>query len=117
MQRDMELIRKLVLATESSTNTGISNNLGLSGYTQEQIGYHSYLMIQAGLAEGIETTKVSSLNPQADLHNLTWSGHEFADAARDETRWIKAMGIIKEKSGTVTIGVLTQLLSGLRSCL
>ena len=70
-------------------------------------------MIKAGLAEGNETTKANSLNPQADLNNLTWSGHEFADAARDETRWIKAMGIIKEKSGTVTIAVLTQLLSAL----
>jgi hypothetical protein len=51
--------------------------------------------------------------PEGFITNLTWAGHEFADAARDETRWKKAMGFVKEKGGAVTIGVLTQLLISL----
>ena len=41
---------------------------------------------------------------------MTWEGHEFADAARDETRWKKAMGIVEEKGGAVTLDVLKELL-------
>ena len=47
------------------------------------------------------------------LVNLTWEGHEFAEAARDETRWEKAMGIVTEKGGAITIDVLKNLLSSL----
>jgi hypothetical protein len=37
------------------------------------------------------------------VSRLTWEGHEFLDAARDEKRWKKAMSTVKEKGGTITI--------------
>jgi hypothetical protein len=70
-------------------------------------------MIQAGLATGCDVTHAGSSGPEAILTGLTWTGHEFADAARDEVRWKRAMGIVKEKSGSVTLTVLTQLLTAL----
>jgi hypothetical protein len=112
MKRDMELIRKLVLGMEDCPE-GFGSVANLDGYTDEQIGYHAYLMIQAGLAEGNETTHSDSTGPGAYLRNLTWQGHEFADAARDDSRWLEAMRVVKEKAGSVTMGVLTQLLTSL----
>jgi hypothetical protein len=56
---------------------------------------------------------MDSDTPEAKLMNLTWAGHEFADATRDETRWKKAMGMVQEKSGSVTLSVLTELLKHL----
>lgn len=41
------------------------------------------------------------------------AGHDFLDAARNEKIWKKAMKTVGEKGGTVTLGVLTQLLSTL----
>lgn len=113
MKRDMELVRKIVLAIEDSPTGYAPQGLRFDGYTPDQIGYHAYLMIQAGLAEGVDVTSTSSTSPESILTKLTWAGHEFADAAGDEPRWKKAMGIVKEKSGTVTIAILTQLLTGL----
>ena len=113
MKRDMELIRKLVLAIEDAPTGYAPDNLTLEGYTPEQIGYHAHLMIQAGLATGSDVTHMGSSSPQAILTSLTWAGHEFADAARDEGRWKKAMGIVQEKGGSVTLSVLTQLLTAL----
>jgi hypothetical protein len=40
-------------------------------------------------------------------------GHDFLEAAQDETLWQKAMATVNEKSGAVTVGVLIQILSAL----
>ncbi len=113
MKRDMQLIRKMVLAAEDSPDGYAPRPLRIEGYSADVIGYHAHLMIEAGLARGAETTHLESSGPEAIITALTWDGHEFADAAQDETRWKKAMGIVKEKGGTVTIGVLTSVLTSL----
>lgn len=109
----MELIRKLILALEDAPTGDVSGDLDIEGYTPEQIGYHAYLLLDAGLAEGDRIDHMGSDGPGAMLTNLTWAGHEFADAARDETRWKKAMGVVQEKGGAVTLSVLTQFLTAL----
>lgn len=107
----MELIRKMVLAAEDAPSGYAPNKLTFDGYDEEVVSYHAYLMIQAGLATGVEVTHQQSPGPEAILTGLTWAGHEFADAARDETRWKKAMGLVKEKGGAVTLDVLKDLLT------
>jgi uncharacterized protein DUF2513 len=42
---------------------------------------------------------MNSRGPELLLTNLTWAGHEFADAARDEKRWKKAMQSFERKAG------------------
>jgi hypothetical protein len=112
MKRDLELIRKMVLAIEDSP-TAYAPRLEFDGYTDAQVGYHAYLLIDAGFARGQDTTTFDSDGPEAIITSLTWDGHEFADAARDDSRWTKAMGLVQEKGGAVTIAVLTQVLVGL----
>jgi uncharacterized protein DUF2513 len=112
MTRDMDLIRKMVLAMEDAPG-GSAPAFDFDGYTPEQIGYHAHLMFQAGLAAGDDLTNTDSVAPLASLRFLTWEGHEFAAASRDESRWKTAMDTVKQKGGTITIGVLTQLLTEL----
>ena len=113
MKRDLELIRKMVLAIEDAPSGWAPQDLKIEGYTDEQIGYHAYLLVDAGLAKGEDASTLGSPSPVGFISRLNWAGHEFADAARDETRWRRAMGFVQEKTGTVTIGVLTQLLVSL----
>jgi hypothetical protein len=112
MKRDMELIRKMVLTMEDAPG-GWVGDIAIDGYTPDQIGYHAHLLVDAGLADGEDITNSEGTGPAALLTSLTWKGHEFTDAARDETRWKKAMGIVKEKAGSVTVAVLTQVLTTL----
>ena len=112
MKRDWDLIRKMILAIEDAPS-GWAPQLKFEGYTDAQVGYHAYLLIDAGLVRGETVAAFGSEAPVGHIYNLTWDGHEFAEAARDETRWRKALGIVQEKGGTVTIGVLTQLLVAL----
>jgi Hypothetical protein (DUF2513) len=114
MKRDMELIRKMVLAIEDAPTGWAPDKLEVDGYTADQISYHAYLLVDAGLTDGpIVTNSDSTGGPEALIRHLTWAGHEFAEAARDESRWKKAMVVVKEKGGSVTLGVLTQLLTSL----
>jgi uncharacterized protein DUF2513 len=113
VKRDMELIRKMALAVEASPSGYAPHPLRIEGYTDEQIGYHAHLMIQGGLAEGPDATDHDSISPEATLTSLTWEGHDFLDAARNETIWKKALAIVKEKGGSVAFSVLKELLMGL----
>ena len=112
MKRDMELIRKILLAIEDSPTGYAPRDLAIDGYTAEQFGYHAHLMLEAGLVRGADATTRSS-GPNATIFGLTWKGHEFAEAARDESRWKNAMGIVKEKGGSITMDVLKDLLTSL----
>ena len=113
MKRDLELIRKMVLAVEDSPSGWAPQSMSFSGYSAAQVGYHGWLLIDAGLAKGADTTDQQSEGPEAMITSLTWAGHEFADAARDDSRWQKAMGAVRERGGAVTLAVLTQLLVSL----
>jgi len=110
MKRDMELIRKILLAVEASPSAYAPYPLIIKGYTDTQTAYHSYLLIDAGLVHGHVSIELDSESPLAPIEKLTWAGHEFLDAARDDTRWKKVTRTLLEKGETVTIGVLQGLL-------
>lgn len=113
MKRDMELIRKMLIAIEDHPDVYAPDPLKIEGYSDEVIGYHAYLLIDAGLARGDDTTEMGRTSPIAIIFKLTWAGHEFCQAAREETRWKKAMGFVAEKGGSITFTVLTELLASL----
>ena len=109
MKRDLNLIRKMVLAIEDA-ESGWAPTLSFEGYTPSQVGYHAYLLVDAGLAKGVDVSTHGSQATTALITSLTWAGHEFAEAARDDTRWKKALGLVVEKGGAITFEVLKQLL-------
>jgi len=76
-----------------------------------QLGYHAYLLLDAALAKGADISSHGSKSPTALITSLTWAGHEFADAARDDTRWRKTRAIVIEKGGAITFELLRQLLT------
>jgi hypothetical protein len=113
MKRDMDLIRQMALTLEASPTGYAPDSMDFDGYTAEQVAYHAYLMLDQGLAEGLRTTTLVSSGPEAQLTNLTSAGHDFAEAARDDTRWKKAMTIVRDKGGSVTLPILIELLKNL----
>ena len=105
MKRDMNLIRLVLLDAECE------EEVDLCLYTDEEIGYHSWLAWDAGLA--ISTGSIrghTDRHEQAIIIGLTWEGHDFLDAARDPTTWNATQKSITEKVGTVTFDLLKALL-------
>lgn len=89
----MSLVRKMLLEIEKQESGYAPKNFVIDSYTQEQIRYHAYIMMQGGLIEGINRVDYNSTSPQAIPMNLTWAGHEFLEAARNDILWKKAMDI------------------------
>jgi hypothetical protein len=108
MKRDMDLIRAILLSVETEEH-GFAPKIEIPDYTQEEIGYHAVLLGEAGLAVVSNITTFGAKSPQAMVIRLTWSGHEFLDAARDKTIWNQA----KDKIGSATIQVWMTVLCAL----
>lgn len=103
MKRDMDLIRKMVLAVEECPS-GFAPELKIQGYDTAQIGYHAYLLVNSGLAEGFEITTTCSNGPEYQITHLTSAGHDFAGNVRNEYIWDEVLEEIKKK-GLVSAGL------------
>lgn len=106
MKRDLDLIRKLLLKMEEHEHGYAPQRITLDGYTDEQVGFHIYLLGQAGLICVADSSSMESGSPSAIPLNLTWAGYEFLDAARDETLWEKAKAKVINPVGGVAFGIL-----------
>ena len=65
MKRDMDLVREILLALEAQEEAFSPQRLEIDGYSAEQIGYHCYIMDEAGLLEAADTTTFDSKSPEA----------------------------------------------------
>lgn len=111
MQRDINLIREILLWATNQDSAGFYQNPTIDGYAENQIGYHVYLMSQAGLVEAADTTTNDSDGPEAILLNLTWAGHDFVDAAKDSTVWSKAKSQVLSSGASFTFDILKDVLA------
>lgn len=109
MRRDVELIRKLILAVEESPSARAPRDLTIEGYTDEEVGYHAYLIGQQGLAVvANNSTRGNKLS--AIILNLTAAGHDFADASRNATVWNTVIATLKDKAITAPISIIQAML-------
>lgn len=110
MKRDFELVRKLLLGVEEG-------NIDLSEFNQDQIRYHKALLIEAGLAEGpkphYSSRGSSEIPDKVIIRKLTWKGHNFIDAIREERRWQKVKNWVMENGKVLTIGTIQQAIAAL----
>lgn len=110
MERDMNLVREILAWAKKQEHGGFNNNPQIDGYSDEEVGYHVYLMNQAGLVNACDTTSQGDNSPNALLLNITWDGYEFLDAAKDDTIWEKAKNTIFKTSSGITFDLLLEWL-------
>jgi hypothetical protein len=97
------------MACEEHEHGRDPDNLRIDGYSDEQIGYHAYLIIDAGLARGFDVSDSCSPSPEWHITCLTWDGHEFLEASRNEGLWTKAKHAAGSTGG-MALGVLKSVL-------
>ena len=107
MHRDMNLVRQILLGIEEYPEP-MWVELDIPGYTPEQVSYHVMLLADAGLVEAVSFSSFDGFEWKPK--HLTWEGHEFLEASRDDNRWKKALNLMKEKGGGITFDVLKDLL-------
>src|SRR3984885_8599316 len=105
MRRDMELIRLLMMEVE-----GEEPKPDLSGFTEEQQVYHMALLIEASLVDGNIVKDATGYPAGTAAIRLTWNGHEFLDAARNQSNWRKTTDKIKSEGISVGFELLKTVL-------
>jgi Hypothetical protein (DUF2513) len=110
MKRDMDLVRAILNEVEMKLPPmGGMREPEIDGYDQGTIFAHVELLHDAGL---INARIMRGANHQGAVHiiGLTWAGHDFIDAAKDNTIWNKVKASVFKHATSVPFDVLLELL-------
>ncbi|MDD4254082.1 MAG: DUF2513 domain-containing protein [Methanofollis sp.] len=111
MKRDMDLIRQILLKIEEYDGDSEIHNLPVENCSHEEITYHVYLLLDAKLIEGHISYGMDTVKPAGyAIYRMTWAGHDFLDACRDEGRWQKAKKIIDKNLKGASFNIINMLL-------
>lgn len=110
MKRNMDLVRKILLEFSDREHGYVPERFSLEGFSDEEVGYHCYLLNDAGLIVAADTTSRGDKTPTAMPIKLTWKGHEFIDNAKNESIWAQTKEVTN-KIGDVSFSVWTSVLS------
>lgn len=104
MKRDPEIIREVLLATEAYEKPTGWIKLDLPGRDADDVSYHVKLLSEAGYlhAQNLTTHTSFCWMPKG----LTWKGHEFLDAIRNDNVWQKTKETVKDKLSTLPLDLL-----------
>ena len=109
MRRDMDLIRKIVLATADLPAHQLLKTL--DGVDETDFITHVAWLEEAGLLKAKVREGLGGSDAQyAFVMRLTWAGCEFADAVRNDTIWHKAKEKVIKPSASYTFDLLKEVL-------
>ena len=106
MQRDMDMVRKIILAVRQAETLVTS----VEGVTPQQFAMHAQLLAEAGLVTAALGGGENRIAVSAMIYRLTWDGYEFADSIIDDTLWKKAKDHVIKPSASCTFGILFEYL-------
>lgn len=107
MKRDLDLCRQLLADIEGHgpDTTVTALRPGLAGEADERVRYHVRLLIDAGLVKELDRAAGG-----APCVRLTNAGHDFLELAHSEARWREAKWVVAQRTGGVSLEVLTSVL-------
>lgn len=109
MYRDLDICRRILLFLEKQQFGASFIEVKLDGVGADTLAYHLMLMKQANLIDALNIAK-SNENFDWRAKFITWRGHEFLEAARDEARWRQARTQLQACTGGEVFDVLMQVL-------
>lgn len=106
MKRDFDLIRSLLLKIERNQTDHPVWQLDVDGISQQAVIYHIWLLKDAGLiVADVDEVSDGTLDSFI-IYCLTWAGHEFLDAVRDEEIWQNIRNRLYQKLSGVPFDVV-----------
>lgn len=111
MKRDMDLIRKILFNVEEKETPSGWIKITTAEHSDEEVAYHIMILDQAGYIDAIDLTSDNGFDWQA--RNLTWRGHEFLDACRENGIWEKFKNFIGKNIKSVPFDIAKEILISL----
>jgi hypothetical protein len=109
MKRDMDLAREILLQIEAAPSPDSLVDITSPDHTEAEVSYHVMLLAQAHLIEAYDFSGKDSGLLWKPIR-LRWEGHEFLEAARDDSRWERAKRLIREKGSGTVFSLLQEVL-------
>lgn len=104
MKRDMDIVRRITLATSDMEHNHVLT--GLDGLDKASFSIHGIWMQEAGLVVANVQEYRSGEPATVLIRRLTWEGCDFADAVRSDTLWKKAKEVVILPTASFTFGML-----------
>lgn len=104
MKRDMDLIRKILLAAEALPYAGDFQSL--EGVEEEKFVTHALWLKEAGLIEAVGMAGSGSAAKFAIVQGLTWKGTEFVAAMQNESLWARAKEKFMKPGTSFTLDIV-----------
>jgi hypothetical protein len=79
-------------------------------YDRATILEHINLLLEEGFINGSIQNNCDGLIDAVTISRLTWKGHDFLDASRDESIWLKAKETILKPAASITFSLLLEWL-------
>ena len=111
MKRDVDLARDILAQVEGFPFDGKPRDVKFEGHPREEISYHVMLLEEAGLLKAANHSSMDGI--EYIPIRLTHAGHEFIEAARQDTLWKEAKDATLRSTGTLTIEGLKITLAAL----
>lgn len=108
MERNMELIRKVMLAAEKIEDPYDLIDPKVKGHSETEISYHIALLDDAGLLKGQDRSAIGVFRWSAGA--LTWAGQEFVAAIKDESAWKEAIALTEKSGASASFELLSKAL-------
>ena len=109
MKRDFEQIRKLLFWLDEKPGPEVASVPAIEGYDELTIKYHLLLLAQAELIDHEPEFSAQGRIIQVHPFNLTWKGHEFLDAIRENSVWNK----VKTKASSLGVSLSFEVIKTL----
>jgi Hypothetical protein (DUF2513) len=104
MKRDMDLIRSILLDVESDGKLGVPH-----GHTDEEIADHAQQLKEEGWVEAEIARNGQGIPCQATIIRLTSKGHDFVDATRNPSFWLKTKAYVTKNLPGWTLTVVKEV--------
>jgi Hypothetical protein (DUF2513) len=119
MKREWELVRLLMLWNETDDEDEKAKfDADIEKYPEPVQLEHIALLIEAGLLEGEAVRDQNGNTAAAVVVRVTWAGHDFLAAMRNDEVWNRVTRTVKRTAGSVTVDILKELLQqGLRTAI
>jgi hypothetical protein len=88
MQRDMNLVRKIMLSVQSRGDV-FPKNVKIDDVDDEILGRHVEMLFDAGFLDGSKMQSISLSYHIVLVRDLSWGGHDFIDAISKDGVWQK----------------------------
>ena len=109
MKRDMELVRRMLMAVEESPQPPTTGDFEMPDESPALVAFHMQLLCGAGYVQASVSYPHGQAYPRYVDPLLTWSGHEFIDSIRSDTVWKFIRQKVKADGGSIPIEIVKQL--------